>query len=119
MFRRKSIQNIKETIAYQVDQIKVVTPDNFSDLLVVPGHDYATLLTCTPIMVNTHRLLVRGHRIPYKGPIDEKLIKDGHLNTIYRYLFYISLVIIAWLLWLIKRQRQKNRLSSVRKGIES
>ncbi|HEO5504311.1 MULTISPECIES: class C sortase [Streptococcus] len=113
------IQNIKETIAYQVDQIKVVTPDNFSDLLVVPGHDYATLLTCTPIMVNTHRLLVRGHRIPYKGPIDEKLIKDGHLNTIYRYLFYISLVIIAWLLWLIKRQRQKNRLSSVRKGIES
>lgn len=113
------IQNIKETIAYQVDQIKVVTPDNFSDLLVVPGHDYATLLTCTPIMVNTHRLLVRGHRIPYKGLIDEKLMKEGHLNTIYRYLFYISLVIIAWLLWLIKRQRQKNRLASVRKGIES
>ncbi|HGC7499225.1 TPA: class C sortase, partial [Streptococcus agalactiae] len=44
---------------------------------------------------------------------------EGHLNTIYRYLFYISLVIIAWLLWLIKRQRQKNRLASVRKGIES
>lgn len=70
-------------------------------------------------MVNTHRLLVRGHRIPYKGLIDEKLMKEGHLNTIYRYLFYISLVIIAWLLWLIKRQRQKNRLASVRKGIES
>ena len=65
------IHNIAETLAYEVDQIKVIEPSNFEDLLVVPGHDYATLLTCTPIGINTHRLLVRGHRIPYTPPVEE------------------------------------------------
>ncbi|WP_050272462.1 PI-1 pilus system sortase SrtC-1, partial [Streptococcus pneumoniae] len=57
------VHNIKEVMAYQVDQVKVIEPTNFDDLLIVPGHDYVTLLTCTPYMINTHRLLVRGHRI--------------------------------------------------------
>lgn len=113
------IRNIKETLAYQVDHIKVITPDNFSDLLVVPGHDYATLLTCTPIMINTHRLLVRGHRIPYKGPVDERLMTDGLLNTVYKYLFYLSLAVIALLLWLIRRQRRKNRQMRQQQLLES
>lgn len=51
--------------AYEVDQKKVVLPTETDDLLVVPGQDYVTLMTCTPYMVNSHRLLVRGHRIPY------------------------------------------------------
>ena len=59
------IHNIKEILAYQVDQIKVVEPTDFNDLLIDPGHDYVTLLTCTPLMINTHRLLVRGHRVEY------------------------------------------------------
>lgn len=52
------------TLTYQVDQIKVVLPDNFKHLAVDPAKDYATLVTCTPYGVNSHRLLVRGHRIP-------------------------------------------------------
>lgn len=52
------VHNIEGVMAYQVDQIKVVEPSNFNDLLVSPGHDYVTLLTCTPLMINTHRLLV-------------------------------------------------------------
>lgn len=59
------VHNLGGTIAYQVDRILTVEPSNFSDLLIVPNKDYATLLTCTPIMINTHRLLVRGHRVPY------------------------------------------------------
>lgn len=56
---------VGETHAYAVDQIKVVKPDKVSALNIVPGMDLVTLLTCTPYGVNTHRLLVRGHRIPY------------------------------------------------------
>ena len=52
-----------EELAYRVDQIKVVKPDDGEDLRQVPGHDYVTLLTCTPTGVNTHRLLVRGERV--------------------------------------------------------
>lgn len=55
-----------ETLAYEVDQILTVLPDNTESLMIVQGEDYCTLLTCTPYGVNTHRLLVRGHRIAYE-----------------------------------------------------
>lgn len=55
-----------ETLAYQVDQIKVVLPSETDDLRIDADHDYVTLLTCTPYGINTHRLLVRGTRIPYE-----------------------------------------------------
>lgn len=50
------------TMTYTVDQIKTVLPSNTSDLKIVPGEDYVTLVTCTPYGVNSHRLLVRGTR---------------------------------------------------------
>lgn len=56
---------LDETLAYEVDLIMVVLPDETEELAIIPGEDLATLLTCTPYGVNTHRLLVRGHRIPY------------------------------------------------------
>ena len=51
-----------ETLAYEVDQILTVLPDQTESLAITPGEDYVTLVTCTPYAVNTHRLLVRGHR---------------------------------------------------------
>ena len=48
---------------YEVDQIRVVEPNDLSDLDLVPGMDYCTLVTCTPYGINTQRLLVRGHRV--------------------------------------------------------
>ena len=57
---------LDETLAYQVDNIKTVLPYDTSLLGVYSGEDYCTLVTCTPYGVNTHRLLVRGTRIPYK-----------------------------------------------------
>ncbi|MCL2654261.1 MAG: class C sortase [Coriobacteriia bacterium] len=59
------IHVLGQTLAYQVDQIKVVLPQNTADLSLFPGHDYVTLLTCTPYGINDHRLLVRGTRVPY------------------------------------------------------
>lgn len=60
------IHVLDETLAYQVDQITVVEPNNLEDLAIVAGEDHVTLVTCTPYSINTHRLLVRGTRIPYE-----------------------------------------------------
>ncbi len=62
------------TVAYKVDKIEVVEPDEVSSLKAEAGSDYATLLTCTPYGVNTQRLLVRGHRVKGMG-------KEGRVNT--------------------------------------
>ena len=53
---------LDRTVTYQVDQIKVINPNDISDLKIDPSQDYCTLLTCTPYGINTHRLLVRGVR---------------------------------------------------------
>ena len=54
---------LDQILTYQVDQVKITTPQEFNDLVIVDGMDYCTLLTCTPYGINTHRLLVRGVRI--------------------------------------------------------
>lgn len=56
-----------ETLAYEVDQVLTVLPEDIEPLMIVPGEDFCTLLTCTPYGVNTHRLLVRGHRIAFES----------------------------------------------------
>ena len=61
---------LEETLAYEVDQILVVLPDDVDDILPEPGEDYCTLVTCTPYGVNSHRLLVRGHRVEYTAPAE-------------------------------------------------
>ncbi|HEM3635361.1 TPA: class C sortase [Streptococcus suis] len=65
-----------EIHAYQVDKIQFVDPSDVSSLQIVEGQDYVTLVTCTPYMVNSHRILVRGHRIPYKAEIMEAEVKQ-------------------------------------------
>lgn len=63
-----------EIFAYKVDQILVAEPEQTSELAIKEGEDLATLFTCTPYSINSHRLLVRGHRVPYdkKEEIQEK-----------------------------------------------
>lgn len=58
-----TITVLKEVYTYEVDKISIVEPSDMNDLLAVPGKDYITLMTCTPYGINSHRLLVRGHRI--------------------------------------------------------
>ena len=64
-----TITVLDRTITYQVDQIKVVRPDEIDDVQIVPGEDLCTLLTCTPYGINSHRLLVRGTRIENAAPV--------------------------------------------------
>ena len=60
---------LDRTVTYQVDQIKVVRPDEIDDVQIIEGEDLCTLLTCTPYGVNSHRLLVRGTRIENAAPV--------------------------------------------------
>lgn len=59
------IHCLNETLAYEIDQIKVVEPKQTNDLRIDPSQDYVTLITCTPYGINSHRLLVRGKHVPY------------------------------------------------------
>ena len=74
-----------EVLAYQVDQVKVVEPEHTEDLEIIPGADYCTLITCTPYAINTHRMLVRGARVPYTGedeqPAAPQAVQYQQLNT--------------------------------------
>lgn len=58
-----SITVLNQMYTYEIDQITIVEPQDLSDLVIDPKKDYVTLMTCTPYGINTHRLLVRGHRI--------------------------------------------------------
>ena len=65
-----------EKLAYKVDQIKIVEPHDTSDLVINSTEDYVTLVTCTPYGVNSHRLLVRGVRVPYTEQIEKEIEKE-------------------------------------------
>lgn len=58
------LHTLNETLAYEVDQIRIVEPREVDSLVIEPGEDLCTLVTCTPYGINSHRLLVRGHRVP-------------------------------------------------------
>jgi len=64
-----TITVLNRTVTYQVDQIKVVLPNETNDVQIVKGEDLCTLLTCTPYGINSHRLLVRGTRIENAAPV--------------------------------------------------
>ena len=103
------VDNIAGTMAYEVDHIDVIDPSDFSQLLVVPGKDYATLLTCTPIMINTHRLIVRGHRVPYVPEEDDKVREDvgKNLDIDKRLIILLIFAIIILLRFILDRRRKK------------
>lgn len=65
-----------QTLAYEVDQIKIVLPENTQYLSIERGEDYCTLVTCTPFGVNTHRLLVRGHRVEHTEEVETEQLAE-------------------------------------------
>ena len=72
---------LDEILAYKVDQIKVVEPNETGDLDIIEGQDYCTLVTCTPYSINTHRLLVRGIRTEYTGEEEKSKVQYQELRT--------------------------------------
>lgn len=70
------LEVLDEVLAYEVDQIETVLPHDTTYLGLEEGQDLCTLVTCTPFGVNTHRLLVRGHRVPYTTENSEKPVEE-------------------------------------------
>lgn len=115
---------LDEILAYRVDQIKVVEPNETGDLEIVPGKDYCTLVTCTPYSINTHRLLVRGERTEYHGELESEVqYQELQTGTVARRLIDVFPWILAvgaaavgteailfWLLMRRKKKREKEEL---------
>lgn len=110
------IKVLDETLAYKVDQILTVLPEETEALSIVPGQDYATLVTCTPYAINTHRLLVRGHRIPYEKAVKiEKNTSTGIELSFTTKVLIVTLgiifigLVIAMLYSLYDKRRRKKK----------
>lgn len=106
-----TVNVLDRTFTYQVDQIRIVDPVDLSNLQLEEGKDYCTLITCTPYGINTHRLLVRGHRIP-NAQGDANTVADALLIApVYVAPFIavpiVILVIILFILINIQRKRRK------------
>ncbi len=69
---------LDEILTYEVDQITIVLPTEIQDLYIEDGEDYCTLMTCTPYGVNTHRLMVRGHRVDNADEAHIRVTADGY-----------------------------------------
>lgn len=100
------IRVLNRTLAYEVDKISVIEPEHTEFLKAVKGQDYATLLTCTPYGVNSHRLLVRGKRVPYQP---QKSIKKKTLSKEQHLLLKATLITTAIMLCLIIITYWKNK----------
>ncbi len=101
---------LKQVYTYQVDQIKIVTPDVLDDLRIVQGEEYCTLLTCTPYGINTHRLLVRGKRIDIEEVSDILVTEDGYvLPTALSAAMFALPVMALWGMWVMIRNKTKRK----------
>lgn len=114
------IKILNETLAYEVDQILTVLPSEMDALAIVPGEDYVTLITCTPYGINSHRLLVRGHRVPYMPEAEAQAMetqKSGWFQSLpmqYRHLLIglgivFVIVVLRILIGVLLRRFRKGR----------
>ena len=99
-------------LAYEVDQIKVVLPEEMSDLEIEEGKDLCTLVTCTPYGINPHRLLVRGHRTKYvEKKVEEEQKKVQTKKTDIRLMIAggtgVLILLIIIIVIVIKRRRKR------------
>lgn len=104
-----------EKLAYEVNNIQVVTPDDTSALKIEEGQDLVTLLTCTPYMINSHRLLVTGHRIPYSESVEEEEGQGNQERTFRQLLILLGTALLTGLILLsLIRGIHRYRLSRKR-----
>lgn len=92
------IHNIQTVLAYKIDRIVVVEPNNFDPILIDPEEDYVSLLTCTPYMINSKRMILRGHRIDIDSM--ENIRNQNYKNSIFRK-YFKHLLIFTILIFLL------------------
>ena len=105
---------LDNVLTYEVDQIRIVLPEEVNELKIVEGEDYCTLLTCTPYGVNSHRLLVRGKRVETKALANVRVKADALQisNPVVAIFIAVPLLILLIVIALISsgiRKRNKKR----------
>ncbi|MBT1174218.1 class C sortase [Bifidobacterium sp. LC6] len=97
------IEVMGQTLGYKVDRISVILPNDTSQLKIAPGEDRVTLMTCTPYGVNTHRLLISGHRVAIPLPAPEP--NDVHDARTIAITVGVATLLLGWFfVWLAKRK---------------
>ena len=108
------IHVLNKTLAYEVDKIEVIEPEELQALVPVKDKDLVTLLTCTPYAVNTHRLLVRGSRVPYEEKTDTNETINSNAKRVWLPIYLmgagigilsLTIIVLAFYLW-HKRKRK-------------
>ena len=108
---------LDQTLTYEVDQIRIVDPTDVGDLVIEEGKDYCTLITCTPYGINTHRMLVRGHRVENERQVEIRITADAlQIDPIYVAPAIAIPVILLLIIWLFimtsgrsRRRRRRNK----------
>jgi sortase A len=113
------IHVLNDTLCYEVDQISVVKPEDTHALEVEEGQDLVTLLTCTPYGVNSHRMLVRGHRVPYeKEALADEKIPLGNMSLHTNYLLWVIVGILITAVFSFILYRRERKLAAKARGKE-
>ena len=100
---------LNETLTYEVDHIWIVEPSDLNNLNIESGKDYCTLITCTPYGINTHRLLVRGHRISNQSG-DAMVVADAiQIRPIYIAPFIAIPLLLLILIYVLIATSDRNR----------
>lgn len=110
------LEVLDEILAYEVREIEVVEPHETSSLKIVAEKDLVTLVTCTPYMINSHRLLVTGERIPYSPEIQIEKDKGNQARKLKQWLIILSVVLLVLMTLIVfavlvrnYRRRKKTR----------
>ena len=102
---------LDQTLTYEVDSINVVEPNDSELIEIVPDEDLVTLVTCTPYGINTHRLLVRGHRIENeKAKMDTRISADAvRIDAIYVAPFIAAPMLVLMAMWVMMITANRKR----------
>ena len=114
------IHVLGKTLAYKVDQIKTVLPEESSELDIIEGEDHVTLVTCTPYGVNTHRLLIRGIRTEYveaEDAVEETPIQQiAKVDPVKIMLIGLgAMIILIIIVYIVIRRKSRKTEESSRK----
>ena len=101
---------LNHTLNYEVDQIRVIEPTDFSDLVITDGEDYCTLFTCTPYGINTHRLLVRGKRTGNTGGGAAVPSDAMRYSPVLIAPFFAAPILLLGLIWLMLTTSSRSAL---------
>lgn len=105
------IRILNETFTYEVDQIRIIMPHEVQDLNIIEGEELCTLVTCTPYGINTHRILVRGHRVEnLEDAVDIRVTADAmQIDPVIVAPALAMPVLLVLVLWVLIYYRKPNK----------